>query len=91
MAVTIRQTKDGYLSECSCSEDQVGKGRCNHIGGDSPSYEFKKVSRGLYSVEVTLPAPKNESEAQNKIIDMLSKFGKVDPSLESRIREELNS
>ena len=42
MPKRLAMTTDGKLTYCSAAEENVGKGRCNHIGharnGESPEY-----------------------------------------------------
>ena len=47
MAKRLAMTADGKLTYCSASEENVGKGRCNHIGherdGESPEHFSRRM------------------------------------------------
>lgn len=47
MPKRLAMTTDGKLTYCSAAEENVGKGRCNHVGharnGESPEYFSKRM------------------------------------------------
>lgn len=62
----MRPTKDGGVSFCSSSEDNVGKRRCNHIPGDVKfNVEVNQISHGL--TEVVISDEYNELDEDNRV------------------------
>lgn len=62
----MRPTKDGGVSYCSSSEENVGKRRCNHVPGDVKfNVEVNKLSHGL--TEVVISDEYNDLDEDNRV------------------------
>ena len=64
----MRKNKLGSVSPCSCSDDKVGKGRCNHIIGDSDVNIVYNKDEKCYYVDLSKNDEKVSIKAQEKVV-----------------------
>lgn len=92
----LRVSIYGGISECRCSEDKVGYGRCHHIsGGENENIiKYDKDTKTNY-VEVSDPNPvknfnKNRNEVKKFISSVISNNNGFSETEVRKIIENIN-
>lgn len=70
-------TVDGKITICTASEENIGKGRCNHIAHQKPDQtpdEFVASIENLVSVEGDNTIP----DQHESILNLVSQYGRID-------------
>jgi len=93
MPTFLRPRKDGKgLSECSCPEELVGKGRCIHIlDGNNKPLELSRMGRGLYQVTVNQGNSMTIESDKATIIDFFNSVQALDEEKQKKIIDFLNN
>lgn len=85
----MRPTKDGGVSFCSASEENVGKRRCNHVGGDVKfNVEVNNISRGM--TEVVISDEYNSLEEEDKVEVIKEFISTLQPVSKKKVNSVLN-